>query len=356
MFNFVHLKQGLKYFFASVRQKTKGYKRYSGSADDICRSIVDDCWTGVFFQTSVSHYKSEFWSRDFGFVVGSLLKLGYKDEVLKTLDFALRRFFKANKIATTVLRNNVFSFPDVYSPDSVALFLHSLLYAKADDLVNRYYSFLQNRFSEFADVVLDSSGNVKRKTHFSCMRDYVVYDASCYDHCMAVLMARCAKKFNFVFPFSEKELTKKLNDNYWLGDFYKADMAHDIPSGDSLLLPFWINRCKSPFKVLRFIQKNNFDKPFPLIYGSFEFPSVFVKFFVPGWQSDVVWPFLGLPFLESVKSFKPSLVKKYKFQYNEIIERYKTLFELYSRDSKPYGSLFYHADDGLIWAAIYLNL
>ena len=47
MFNFVHLKQGLKYFFASVRQKTKGYKRYSGSADDICKSIVSDCWNDL---------------------------------------------------------------------------------------------------------------------------------------------------------------------------------------------------------------------------------------------------------------------------------------------------------------------
>jgi len=49
-------------------------------------------------------------------------------------------------------------------------------------------------------------------------------------------------------------------------------------------------------------------------------------------------------------------VKKYKQDYADAIKKYGTLYETYHPNSKPYSSLFYHADEGMLWAAMYLTL
>lgn len=348
MYRPIHLARGLSYFRQSITQKINGPTRYAGNAKQICAQIVDTCWNGTYFQTSTHHYQ-EFWSRDFGYCAEHLLKLGYQQEVQKTLRYALKHYKKTG-ITTTITNNTPWSFPQVTSPDSIALFFHALRASRTDLASSE--RFLQKEAARFADTVLEN-GRVKRHTHFSSMRDYAKRDSSCYDHCMSILMAREARKLNLDFPYTEKELTKTLNE-YWTGTHYRDDRSTNAASGDANTLPYWLGAGKHFSKALATIQRKKYDQPLPLKYGN-KTEVLGAEFLVPGWQRDIIWPFLGFPWIHAVKQHKPALAKTYRKQYANIIEQHGTLYEIYDK-KKPYKSLFYHADEGMLWAAIYLTL
>ena len=341
----IHVLQGMRYFIASVKQKIKGPTRYKGNAEEICRRIVKNCWNGRYFQTSTHHYR-EFWARDFGYCAESLVKLGYLKEVRQTLAYALEKYLKTG-IKTTISREGKpFSFPNVYSPDSVALILHALRIANDKELIKKYKTFLQEEVDAFSNIVLEN-GKVRRHTQFSGMRDYAIRDSSCYDHCMAILLARESKKLGFKFTYSEKELVKTLSD-YWAG-YYCDDRTSLEPSGDANTLPYWLGVGKDFNKSLKAMSGG-----LPLSYNSSP-KMIAEEFFVPNWEKQAVWPFLGFLWMRAVKRYKPLLAKQYNTDYATIIEKYGTLYEVYMND-KPYKSLFYHADEGMLWAAMYITM
>jgi len=349
MYQPVHATQGLRYFLSSLGQKIKGPTRYKGNATRICKQIVNACWNGRYFQTSTHHYK-EFWARDFGYCAESLVKLGYLQEVKKTLAYALEKYSKTG-IKTAITRYGTpFSFPNIYSPDSVALFFHALRVAGDEKLIEKYEEFLQEEINKFAKIVL-KNGRVRRGVQFSGMRDYAKRDSSCYDHCMAILLAREAKKLGFTFAYTEKELVKTLNE-YWIG-YYKDDRTTTEPSGDANTLPYWLGIGKNFTETLKIIKENKLDEPMPLAYSRKPQKMILAGILVPNWENYTIWPFLGFIWMQATKKY--SALSKYKKNYTKIIEKYGTLYEAYSGD-KPYKSAVYHADEGMIWAAMYLTL
>ncbi|VVB81173.1 Uncharacterised protein [uncultured archaeon] len=223
--------------------------------------------------------------------------------------------------------------------------LHALRFAKDKALIIKYRTFLQREIDAFACIVLED-GKV-RNADFSGMRDYAVRSSSCYDHCMAILLAREAKKLGFKFAYSEKELVKTLG-SYWIG-YYRDDMASLAPSGDANALPYWLGVGKDFNKTLSILQDE-----LPLSYGARQ-KMIAEEFFVPDWETSAVWPLLGFIWMKAVKKYKPALAKEYKHAYAELIEKYDTLYEVYT-NRKPYKSFFYHADEGMLWAANFLAL
>jgi GH15 family glucan-1,4-alpha-glucosidase len=76
-----------------IRVSLKGVKQYSGNSEQICEQIIKDCYTKEknYFMVSQGHF-CEFYARDFGWCSEALLDLGYEQEVLNTLDYALGVF------------------------------------------------------------------------------------------------------------------------------------------------------------------------------------------------------------------------------------------------------------------------
>ena len=87
-----YLTQGSRIFLTSLKNRFFR-KKYKGTAEQICRQIVKDCYNGRYFQTSTQNFR-QFWTRDFGWCTASLLKLGYQKEVAQTIRYALNRFKK----------------------------------------------------------------------------------------------------------------------------------------------------------------------------------------------------------------------------------------------------------------------
>jgi hypothetical protein len=95
-----YLSQGSRIFLSSFRNRIKPTK-YQGNAKSICHQIIKDCWNGRFFQTSTTNFP-QFWTRDFGWCVESLLQLKYEQEVHQTIRYAINRFKTAGKVTTAI--------------------------------------------------------------------------------------------------------------------------------------------------------------------------------------------------------------------------------------------------------------
>src|SRR3989338_4294250 len=148
MDTFYHIHEGLRMLQRRISIAQHGTKKYAGNSEEICEQIVKDCWNGTFFQVSTGHFPL-FYMRDFGMCVEALLKLGYKKEVEKTLQFALCVYSRESRITTTITKEgkcfDVFS----YAPDSLAFLLYSLHVSKNKELVEVYRPFLELQISHF---------------------------------------------------------------------------------------------------------------------------------------------------------------------------------------------------------------
>jgi len=61
---------------------------------------------------------------------------------------------------------------------------------------------------------------------------------------------------------------------------------------------------------------------------------------------------MGLLYIQLLRKVNPTLAAKHIESYKKQVERHRTFLELYTPDGKkPYHSLFYAADEGMLWAA-----
>lgn len=359
----INVKEGLRYFSRSTKVIFKGFKSYKGDAKQICNSIVRDCWNGNYFQTSTGHF-CEFFTRDFGWCTEALLSLGYREKVVKTLNFALGIFSKHHRVAVAISPDNVpFDFPS-YSVDTLPFLIRSLRIANAKGLIDRYRAFLDKEISHFYDTVLDkSSGMVRKNRYFSSMKDYSKRKSSCYDNVMVAMLNEELKKLRLENPLKSYNFKKIIKDNFWTGSYFLDDLSGlEYVTGDSNVFPFWAGIFDSK-KMLKLaissVQERDLDKPFPLKYSEQklrEHDFLLIEIFSKNYERDSVWTHMGPMFIELVKRVDKNRAKEYVKKYTEVIERYKNYLEVFNPYGSPYKSPFYYSDEGMLWASMYLKL
>ncbi|MDO8741447.1 MAG: hypothetical protein Q7J54_07850 [Candidatus Woesearchaeota archaeon] len=359
----IHLKEGFRIFKKSLKRRFFGVKKYNGSAEQICRQIIKDCWNGRYFQASSGHF-CEFYTRDFGFCIEALLKLGYKDEIKKTLEYVLNIFEKNRKITTTISPDGIpFDFP-YYAVDSVPYLIRSLRIFNDKNLIIRYNAFLNKEIKKFYEIVFDKEkGLVKENACFSSMKDYSVRKSSCYDNVMAAMLSNELKKIEILEnPFKDYDFKKTIKEKFWTGSYFLDDLSGSSHvAGDANVFPFWSNVFDDK-KMLRSsieaIQKEGLDSPFPLKYtGNTEkLRMINAEFFVPGYERSSIWMHMGPLFIGLVKKINKNKAEDYVQQYRSLIEKYKNYPEVFDADGKPYKTPFYYSDEGMLWAAMFLDL
>lgn len=361
------LKEGIKIFFRNLRVKFFGLKKYSGTSEEICYQIIEECYDKEkeYFMTSNSNYKI-FYSRDFGWCVESLIKIGYEDRVNKTLEYVLKTYSKNDKI--TVAINNKqkpFNFPNVYSPDSVAYLYRSLRIAKAQKLIIEHAKFLNDQLKIFESQVLKSDGTLKNN-NFSGMRDHIKAQKSCYDMIMACMLCDEVDRINNLFGkeiiiniLKKYDLKNKLIETYWNKEYFIDNLSDDYCSGHANTYPYFlevITDKKMLKKSIESIKKYRLDIPLPLKYGfSKNTRFLWYDIFAHDWEKDTSWTMLGLAYIDMVSKIDKKQAKIYLDKYTQLIDKYKCFIEVYN-EKEPYKSLFFTSDDSMLWASIYLNL
>jgi len=363
MLKLAHLSEALRIFKRSQAVKKHGIKKYKGNAEKICKQIVKDCWNGRYFQVSTGHF-CQFYMRDFGFCVDSLLKLGYKKEVKKTLEYALSIYSKQG-LKTTITPNGKAVDIFVYSPDTLTFLIRSLRAAEAHDLISKYKDFLIKEIDMFYRLVIDKeSGLVRTDRYFGGIKDEAKRRSSCYDNCMVAMLNDELNRLKFYNPFKKYNFKEILTNMFWNGSYFIEDLRGNkkVVTGDSNIFPFWTgvladkNMLK---KAIEQIQLNKLDEPFPLKYTSTKHSQqkmIFVEKFVPRYERDTCWMHMGPLYVHLVKQVDKKKADEYKKRYNQMIEQHRNFLELFNPDGIIFKSKFYHADEGMLWVANYLTL
>jgi len=364
------LHEGLNIFSRNIGVKIRGYKKYSGNDTEICIQIVDSCYNEEkkYFMASSGNYKV-FYARDFGWCVQSLLNLGYKKQVEDTLKYAMDAYKKNNVISVAINSSGrPFNFPDTYSPDSAAYMYRSLRIAKAKDIILKNKKFLNEQLKVFESEVLTSDGLLRNK-RFSGMRDHVKAYGLCYEIIMACMLCDEVDKINKLMSKHGKNfldnvlkkygLKKNLVKNYWNGSYFEDGLDDKYCSGHVNTYPFYLELItdKRMLKnAIESIQKNGLDKPFPLKYGySNNTKYIWQDIFAHDWEKNTMWTMLGMAYIDVLSRIDKQAALENLEQFHKLILKNHNFIEVYS-GYEPYNSVFFSADDSMLWASMYLDL
>ena len=366
---FIHLSEGLRMVKRSINVHYKGYPKYKGNAKSICTQILDDCYNtkNNYFQVSTGHF-CEFYSRDFGWIVKSLLQLGYREQVTRTLSYALGNFRAHDRIRVAISPKGVpFDFPN-YAVDSVPYIVYALAELNDPELTGKYKQFLEREILHLYKTAVDKkTGLVRKDKTFSSMKDHAKRQSSCYDACMLYLLQQSCKKLQLNSQLEDYNYPQLLKKYYWKNDHFVDDLSgKDYLAGDAQVFPFWtgaITDQKMLLAVIKKITKEKLDQPLSLRYtvaSEKEKASLnFYNILSPEYERHTVWTHMGILYLHVLKSAGTEAHQLYVHHHNVyrgMIESLGTFPEVLNPDCSLYKSTFYFCDTGMSWCANYLSL
>ncbi len=110
--------------------------------------------------------------------------------------------------------------------------------------------------------------------------------------------------------------------------------------------------------AIRAIQEENLDKPFPLKYSPDKMgreEKEMTKIFLPNYEGNAIWTQLGAVYIHLVNQVNKKHARAYIKRYRDHIEKNKNCLELFNPDGTVFKTLFYHADEGMLWYSIFLD-
>lgn len=352
---------------AEYRQIVNRYfvkiKRFDGNATQICEQVVEKLWEGDFYRTSLGHYDF-FWMRDFGTVAESLVRLGHTDRVHHTLNWALHHYRRAGAVTLCIDKaGNTFNAPAKKSIDALPWLLHSIVVSDYP-LSQVERTFLHRQLKKYCTTFLDPfSGNI-RKIRYAEMRDAVNYDRSAYAVTLLARMVQCAHILDLpTFPFKVAHYKNDLLENYWTGDYFRADRVSSAYSSECALMPFFlgvIDNAEMAGRTFAYIQRTGLNKLYPLQYGNkdggFQYRLGMGQLIMPNYTGTTIWTWHGTFYLHLLKRYDHPAYEEQKSHFVNLIERHGTYPELLNADGSWYKAPFYKADPGMVWAALFLEL
>jgi len=237
MLSRIHLNEALRIFLSSYKRKINGVRKYKGSALQICRKIISDCWNGKYFMTSAGHF-SEFWTRDFGWCSSALCRQGYIKKVSASLSYALDKFSKCGKVTTTISPDGVCFDVMGYSVDSLPWLVRSIKNSLDKKIIKKYKRFIELQASIFTKRVIDLKTSLVKKTPFSSIKDFAVRKSSTYDNVMAAMLKEDLTALKLKNPLKNLDIEGSILYSLWNGSYFKNDLEDDSITSDANIFPF----------------------------------------------------------------------------------------------------------------------
>ncbi len=364
MYKPIHLLRALGMWHRSRNVKRYGVRRYTGNAQAICSSIVKDCWNGSFFQASTGHFR-DFWIRDFSWCLEPLLRLGYKDECIKSIKFALGSYQKHGRITTTITKHGyAYDFPN-YAADSLPYLIRNIRILADKDMLYTYEKFLNQQIEHYYNMVIDRrTGLVRKDKHFSSIKDHALRSSPCYSNVMAGMLAVDLNRIAILNnPFKEHNYRRLIWENFWTGEYFLDDLSgKKYIAGDANIFPFWsslFNEKPLLKYAINKIREAGLDHPFPLKYTGVlneDLKMIHASRLARNYEGTAVWTHMGPLYIKLVKEVYPQKAKEYVEKYSRVIEKFGTYLEVFETNAQPYHSRFYYADEGMLWASMFLDL
>jgi hypothetical protein len=349
----------------SAWRAIRGWKRYRGDIEEICRAVIEDCWTGEHFAGSAGHFK-QFWTRDLAMCTPALCRLGYRERVIASWAWGLERFQRAGRLSTTIFYRRFPRDVYAYACDSLPMTLFALREAGADHLVRKHHDLFRREIERFHETVFDPElGMARTQGYFSGPRDCMTGRSTMFANTMIALTARLLDgDASLPNPFAGHDVRDRMLQHHWTGDYFRDSLCRELPSGDGNVWPFFFGIFDDPDmrrRAFATLEARGLTHPVPLRYfehrlADSELP--IPKMFTPNYQGDPSWTQLGAVYLGLLGEIDRPQMLQHRARMAEFIQRDRNYLELYTKDGKPYKGRagLYHADEGMIWAALFLDL
>jgi hypothetical protein len=364
-FDLVLIGAGINVGARSIARRLFGWKRYPGTATEICERVIEDCWTGDFFAGSAGHFK-QFWTRDLAMCTPALMHLGHRDRVVRSWEWGLERFERAGRTTTTIFNGRFARDVYAYACDSLPLLLYGVRAAGAEHLVERHRALLEKEILRFHEIVFDPElGMARPDGYFSGPRDCMTGRSTVFANTMIALLSRLLEDFpSLPNPFRGHDVRTALWQQHWMGDYFRDSLCRDIPSGDANVWPFFfdvVTDKQMQRRALATLDERGFTRPIPLRYFPTRLPEAELpvpRMATPNYQGDPSWMQLCPAFLRVLGQVDRPQMEWHRAKVAAMIERDQNYLEVYRTDGKPYrGRAFlYQADEGMIWASMFLDL
>ena len=355
-----------------ARRGLRGRKRHEGSAREIIRACIDDCWDGRHYRASPGYFR-QFWTRDLSFSAPSLVRISeaHRRRVLQSFDWAIRTWERRDSHVTTTI--HFFDQPvDVfdYGVDCLPLMMAALHRIGADDVLEEHRPWLEAEVRHFMDEVVDpATGMVRSDRKYSAHRDTMVNRCNAFGNSMVALLAMTVVDLGWDVPDPMAPLAlapqRILLDHFWDARGWFVDSPGDqTPSGEGNIWPFWtgvITDSNVMRQALDTLEDRGFANPYPLKYEPVRKPELepwFVRTFMPDYQGATVWTSLGSMYLQLLHSIHPEVAQPEMDRYVAWIERDGTFWEVIDDETgQRYSStLLTRSDESMLWSAIFLDL
>ena len=355
-----------------ARRGLRGRKRHEGSAGEIIRACIDDCWDGRHYRASPGYFR-QFWTRDLSFSAPSLVRISeaHRRRVLQSFDWAIRTWERRDSHVTTTI--HFFDQPvDVfdYGVDCLPLMMAALHRIGADDVLAEHRPWLEAEVRHFMDEVVDpATGMVRSDRKYSAHRDTMVNRCNAFGNSMVALLAMTVVDLGWDVPDPMAPLAlapqRILLDHFWDARGWFVDSPGDqTPSGEGNIWPFWtgvITDSNVMRQALDTLEDRGFANPYPLKYEPVRKPELepwFVRTFMPDYQGATVWTSLGSMYLQLLHSIHPEVAQPEMDRYVAWIERDGTFWEVIDDETgQRYSStLLTRSDESMLWSAIFLDL
>jgi hypothetical protein len=380
---FIHpavIAMGLHVASSRVRRVVRGHRRYPGTAEEILRAGLEDCWSGEFLTASPGTYR-QFWTRDTAFAAPSLVRLGgpWPERLLASLAWAMR-IWQARRSHVTTTINPLLRWPvDIfdYGVDSLPLLLASLRTLQAGGgptaegasaLAHEHRAWIASELEHFvAEVVDPATGLVRSDRHFSAHRDTFKNGSTAYANTMVAVLARTVAETGWGPDLLSRHFAgdwgSLVRRHFWLGDRFRDRLGSDETSGEANVWPFFaglIDDREMLAAALGTLRREGYTAPSPLRFEATHRVDRLVpayRLWSADYQTTTSWTSLGSIYLALLRRVEPEAAAVELQRLRALIERDGTLWEVLDARGEPWRSRsrLSVSDASMLWGAILLD-
>ena len=341
-----------------ARRGIRGRSWHKGSAREIVRACIDDCWDGAHYRASPGYFR-QFWTRDLSFSTPSLARLSpqHRERAIQSFDWAIRTWERRKSHITTTI--HFFDQPvDVfdYGVDCLPLLMAALVRIDADGLLGEHRPWLEGEVRHYLDEVVDpGTGMVRADRKYSAHRDTVVNRCNAFGNSMVALLAMTLMDLGWDVPDRDSAVgagTAGHPDGSLLGSarilrryawgrptvrrrqrLAVLERRHHRP-----ISPATGPRHARSAAATRTRTRSSTSRP-----ATPRSSRWFVRTFMPDYQGSTVWTSLGSMYLQLLHSIEPQRARPEIDRYISWIERDGTFWEVIDDETGlRYSSTFLH--------------
>jgi hypothetical protein len=244
--------------------------------------------------------------------------------------------------------------------------LYALRAADAPHLIDRHRGLLTREIDRYVRTMFDpETGLARASGYFSGPRDCMTGRSTVFANTMIALLIRLLDgDGRLPNPLAGHDLAARIVRQYWTGSYFRDSLDRDLPSGDANVWPFFfevVTDRELARRALDTLEARGFTEPLPLRYFERRLPEAELpipRFFTPNYQGDPSWTQLGPAYLHLLKALDRPKMEHHRAKAAALIQRDRNYLELYTTAGRPYRgrALLYYADQGMIWAAMFLDL